>query len=101
MSSGLIRWKNIRPALIFQDRAIIIAFIIRFNDYSCDRIKEITTIEQIKNNLSAADNNAMISFLTFFSKPPSLKQLPLKRYLIKFSLNRLVFGVDSIHIDVH
>jgi hypothetical protein len=43
----------------------------------------------------------MISFLSFFSKPPSLKQLPLKSYLIKFSLNRLVLGVDNIHIDVH
>ena len=43
----------------------------------------------------------MINFLSFFSKPPSLKQLPLKRYLIKFSLNRLALGVDSIHIDVH
>ena len=43
----------------------------------------------------------MISFFSFFSKPPSLKQLPLKRYLINFSLDRLVFGVDSIHIDVH
>jgi hypothetical protein len=43
----------------------------------------------------------MINFLSFFSKPPSLKKLPLKRYLIKFSLNRLVLGVDSIHIDVH
>jgi hypothetical protein len=43
----------------------------------------------------------MISFFSFFSKPLSLKQLPLKRYLINFSLNRLVFGVDSIHIDVH
>jgi hypothetical protein len=43
----------------------------------------------------------MISFLSFFSKPPSLKQLLLRPYLINFSLNRLVFGVDSIHIDVH
>jgi hypothetical protein len=42
----------------------------------------------------------MIRFSPFFSKPPSLKQLPLKRYLTNFSLNRLVFGVDSIHIDV-
>ena len=41
----------------------------------------------------------MINFLSFFSKPPSLKQLPLKRYLIKFSLDRLVLGVDNIHID--
>jgi hypothetical protein len=43
----------------------------------------------------------MLSFLSFFSTPPSLKQLPLKRYLIKFSLDRLVLGVDSIHLDVH
>jgi len=42
----------------------------------------------------------MLSFLRFFSKPPSLKQLPLKRYLVDFSLNRLVPGVDNIHIDV-
>jgi hypothetical protein len=42
----------------------------------------------------------MISFPCFCSKPPSLKQLPLKRYLLKFSLNRLVLGVDNIHIDV-
>jgi hypothetical protein len=43
----------------------------------------------------------MISFFNFFAKPPSLKQLPLKPYLINFALDRLVFGVDSIHIDVH
>ena len=43
----------------------------------------------------------MISFLFFCSKPPSLKQLSLKRYLVNLSLNRLVLGVDSIHIDVH
>lgn len=43
----------------------------------------------------------MISFPSFFSKVPSLKQLPLKRYLINYSFNRLVFGVDNIHIDVH
>ena len=42
----------------------------------------------------------MISFLFFCSKPPSLKQLSLKRYLVNFSLNRLVCGVDNIHIDV-
>ncbi len=42
----------------------------------------------------------MISFPCFSSKPPSLKALPLKRYLINFSLNRLVLGVDSLHIDV-
>ena len=55
----------------------------------------------IRNNISAADNNAMISFLCFCSKPPSLKQLPLKRYLINLSLKRLVLGTDNIHIDVH
>jgi hypothetical protein len=43
----------------------------------------------------------MILFSRFFSKPPSLEELPLKPYLVNFSLNRLVFGVDSIHIDVH
>ncbi|MCX5838251.1 MAG: hypothetical protein NTW71_06975 [Deltaproteobacteria bacterium] len=43
----------------------------------------------------------MIIFPYFFSKPPSLKQLPLKRYLINFSLDRLALGVDNIHIDVH
>ncbi len=43
----------------------------------------------------------MIDFLAFSSTPPSLKQLPLKRYQASFSLNRLAFGVDSIHIDVH
>ena len=47
------------------------------------------------------DNNAMISFPGFISKLPSLKQLPLRRYLVNLSLNRLVLGVDSIHIDVH
>ena len=34
-------------------------------------------------------------------KPPSLKNLGLKRYQVAYSLNRLVFGVDNIHIDVH
>jgi hypothetical protein len=43
----------------------------------------------------------MIGFPSFFSKPPSLKQLPLKRYRVNLSLSRLVFGVDGIHIDVH
>ncbi|MHB8907337.1 MAG: hypothetical protein ACYDAA_00450 [Syntrophales bacterium] len=54
----------------------------------------------VKNSVSAADNDVMIRFRRFFNKPPSLKQLPLERYLVNFSLNRLVFGVDSIHIDV-
>ena len=42
----------------------------------------------------------MISFPSFFSKPPSLKPLSLKRYLVTLSLNRLSFGVDGIHFDV-
>jgi len=43
----------------------------------------------------------MFSFFGFFSKPPSLKGFPLKLYRIDFSLSRLIFGVDNIHIDVH
>lgn len=35
------------------------------------------------------------------SKPPDLKSLSLKPYEINFSLDRLVFGVDNIHFDVH
>ena len=35
------------------------------------------------------------------TKPPSLKNLSLKRYQVAYSLDRLVFGVDNIHIDVH
>lgn len=42
----------------------------------------------------------MINFPCFVSKLPSLKTLPLKRYRINFSLDRLVLGVDSLHIDV-
>lgn len=43
----------------------------------------------------------MFDFFGFFAKPPSLRGLSLKRYRIDFSLGRLVFGVDNIHIDVH
>jgi hypothetical protein len=43
----------------------------------------------------------MLSFFNYFSKPPSLKQLPLKRYRIDLPLNRLVLGVDNLHLDVH
>ena len=43
----------------------------------------------------------MLNFIYFFIKPPSLKPLNLKRYLVNFSLNRLASGVDNIHIDVH
>lgn len=39
--------------------------------------------------------------LNIFSKPPELKNLPLKTYLVDFSLDRLAFGVDNIHFDVH
>ena len=42
----------------------------------------------------------MIHFPCACSTPPILKALPIKRYLIHFSLNRLVLGVDSLHIDV-
>jgi len=43
----------------------------------------------------------MLSFFHFFSKPPSLRQLPLKPYLVDFPLNRLVLGVDNVHLDVY
>ena len=43
----------------------------------------------------------MLNIIHFFTKPPSLKNLDLKRYQIDYSLNRLVFGVDNIHFDVH
>lgn len=43
----------------------------------------------------------MLRFLHYFSELPSLKQLPLKRYYIDFSLNRLYLGVDNIHLDVY
>jgi hypothetical protein len=43
----------------------------------------------------------MFSFFNFFSKPPSLKQLSLKRYQVNYSLDRLAPGVDNIHLDVH
>lgn len=42
----------------------------------------------------------MLSFLGFFSRPPGLAPLPLKRYPVVFSLNRLAPGVDNIHTDV-
>ena len=43
----------------------------------------------------------MFSIFELFTKPPSLKSLDLKRYQIDYSLNRLVFGVDNIHLDVY
>jgi len=43
----------------------------------------------------------MFGLFQLFFKTPSLKQLSLKRYLIDFSLDRLLYGVDNIHIDVH
>ncbi len=43
----------------------------------------------------------MISFPSLHCKPPSHQQHPLKRYSINFSFSRLLFGIDSIHIDVH
>lgn len=56
---------------------------------------------QTKNPVVVAGSDDMMRFPLFFSKPPSLKELPLKRYLLDFALNRLVFGVDCIRIDVH
>ena len=44
---------------------------------------------------------SMHRFFELFTKPSSLKNLGLKRYQVGYSLNRLVFGVDNIHIDVH
>ncbi|MHB8138737.1 MAG: hypothetical protein ACYDGO_10195 [Smithellaceae bacterium] len=43
----------------------------------------------------------MLNFFSSFSKPPELKSLPLKPYIVDFSLDRLAFGVDNIHFDVH
>jgi hypothetical protein len=43
----------------------------------------------------------MLNFFPFTAKPPRLKSLPLKPYLVDFSLDRLVFGVDNIHFDVY
>ncbi len=43
----------------------------------------------------------MLSIVHRFSKIPSIRQLPFKQNLIDFSLDRLVRGVDNIHIDVH
>jgi hypothetical protein len=43
----------------------------------------------------------MPEIFKLFKKPPSLKNVGLKRYRVAYSLNRLVFGVDNIHIDVH
>ena len=43
----------------------------------------------------------MTGFFSLFSKPPSLKQLSLKPYLVNLSLDRLVIGVDGIHVDAH
>jgi hypothetical protein len=47
------------------------------------------------------DWEAMFSFFRFSPTSPSLKQLPLKPYRINFSLNRLLLGVDNIHLDVY
>lgn len=42
----------------------------------------------------------MIDFSVFSANPPSLDRLPLKRYRVDLSLDRLVCGVDGIHVDV-
>lgn len=43
----------------------------------------------------------MLRIFELFTKQPSLNNLGLKRYKVYYSLNRLAFGVDNIHIDVH
>ncbi|MBN1474656.1 MAG: hypothetical protein JW914_08580 [Syntrophaceae bacterium] len=43
----------------------------------------------------------MLNIFQFFTKPTQLKDIPLKPYLIEFSLNRLALGIDNIRIDVH
>ena len=43
----------------------------------------------------------MLNIFTLSAKPPRLKSLPLKPYLVDFSLDRLVFGVDNIRFDVY
>lgn len=43
----------------------------------------------------------MLNIFSLSPKPPELKSLPLKPYLVDLSLGRLVFGVDNIHFDVH
>ena len=42
----------------------------------------------------------MLNNFKLFKKPLEIKKIPLKPYLIGFSLDRLVFGVDNIHFDV-
>jgi len=42
--------------------------------------------------MSCYYRNAMTIISRLFSKPPSLRQLPLKRYLINLSLDRLILG---------
>lgn len=43
----------------------------------------------------------MLNIFSLSINPPELKRLPLKPYLVDYSLDRLVFGVDNIHFDVH
>ncbi len=43
----------------------------------------------------------MLNIFQFFTKPTEIKDMPLKPYLIEFSLNRLALGIDNIRIDVH
>ncbi|MFO7569785.1 MAG: hypothetical protein R6W75_08285 [Smithellaceae bacterium] len=43
----------------------------------------------------------MLNLFSFSATPPRLKNLPLEPYLLELNLDRLVFGVDNIHFDVH
>ncbi len=42
----------------------------------------------------------MASFLDFLRRPPSLKDLPILPYHVRFSLDRLSIGVDNVRHDV-
>jgi hypothetical protein len=43
----------------------------------------------------------MLSISKYFSKPPTIGDLPLKTYSLEFSQDKLVSGVDNIRHDVH
>jgi hypothetical protein len=44
---------------------------------------------------------AMSNIFESFIKPPTIKNLGLKRYLVTYSLNRLGLGVDNVRFDAH
>lgn len=50
---------------------------------------------------SGFTKDAMPNFFNIFQKKHDLKNLGLKPYQVTFALDRLVFGVDNVHLDVH